>query len=281
MGSSPLASQLVRTLSNTQASIMLKFTVFLCLAALAKSESLAPIQYSTPAPSYHPTPTPYLPSPSPYHAPYAPYHHPSPVPHHAPHHKNGYCDPKLPPYCANATGLHYCLEDPHYPEYEIKNAISADYIFLKKYSDIADQSADDLVEAITAHQEATFDYNYYTGASKGPSPYDVSHWIGPEGYLCPSEVLYAMPKRARNVNGDWRVIVNNAHYYTQTTRLETCLTPDSACRLLAPCYQSKCTQKYVYERMLAFDPCDPYKGLFIDVFKFPSACSCHIPQPHN
>ena len=64
------------------------------------------------------------------------------------------------------------------------------------------------------------------------------------------------------------------------SRLETCLTPDSACRLLAPCYQSKCTQKYVYERMLAYDPCDPYKGLFIDVFKFPSACSCHIPQPH-
>lgn len=261
---------------------MLKFTVFLCLAALVKSESLAPIQYSTPAPSYHPTPTPYLPSPSPYHAPYAPYHHPSPVPHHAaaPHHKTGYCDPKLPPYCANATGLHYCLEDPHYPEYEIKNAISADYLFEKKYSDVADQSANDLVEHLDKYVEAGFDYKYYTGASKGPSPYDVSHWIGPEGYLCPSEVLYAMPKRARNVNGDWRVIVNNAHYYTQTTRLETCLTPDSACRLLAPCYQSKCTQKYVYERMLAFDPCDPYKGLFIDVFKFPSACSCHIPQPH-
>ena len=45
--------------------------------------------------------------------------------------------------------------------------------------------------------------------------------------------------------------------------------------------QSKCTQKYVYERMLAYDPCDPYKGLFIDVFKFPSACSCHIPQPSH
>ena len=33
--------------------------------------------------------------------------------------------------------------------------------------------------------------------------------------------------------------------------------------------------------MLAYDPCDPYKGLFIDVFKFPSACSCHIPQPSH
>jgi len=253
----------------------------LCLvstATLAQSESLAPVvpHHSTPGP-YHPTPSPYHAGPySPSYSPSpAPYHHPSPAPYH---HPKGYCDPKLPPYCANATGLHYCLEDPHYPEYEIKSAISQDYLFEKKYSDVADQSANDLVQHLDKYTEAAFDYKYYTGASKGLSPYDASHWIGPEGYLCPSEVKYAMPKRARNVNGDWRVIIN-AHYYTQTTRLETCLTPDSACRLLAPCYQSKCTQKYVYERMLAYDPCDPYKGLFIDVFKFPSACSCHIPQP--
>ena len=51
-------------------------------------------------------------------------------------------------YCANATGLHYCLEDPHYPEYDVKLAISQDYLFDKKYSDIADQSANDLVEHI-------------------------------------------------------------------------------------------------------------------------------------
>jgi len=225
------------------------------------------------------TPAPYIYSPTPaYHSTPGPiYGHPSPAPHYGKKH-HGYCDPKVPPYCANATGLHYCLEDPHYPEYDVKLAISQDYLFDKKYSDIADQSANDLVEHIEMKQEDHFDYKYYTGASKGPSPYDASHWIGPEGYLCPSDVKYAMPKRARNVNGDWRVIVNGIHYYSQTARMETCLTPDSACRLLAPCYQSKCTQKFVYHRMLAYDPCDAYKGLFIDVFKFPSACSCHIPQ---
>ena len=60
---------------------------------------------------------------------------------------------------------------------------------------------------------------------QGRSPYDATHWIGPEGYLCPSDVKYAMPKRARNVNGEWRVVVNDVHYYTQTARMETCLTP--------------------------------------------------------
>ena len=69
-----------------------------------------------------------------------------------------------------------------------------------------------------------------------------------------------------------------SYNYTQTTRLETCQYPDSACRLLAPCYKSKCTQKYVYHRMLSVDPCDAYRGFFIDTYKLPSACSCHLPQ---
>ena len=92
----------------------------------------------------------------------APYHHPDPY-HPAPH---GYCDPKAPPACALDSDLPYCVVDPEYPEYEVANKISQDPIFLKKYSDVADQSADDLVEAITAFQEASFNYDYYTGASK-------------------------------------------------------------------------------------------------------------------
>jgi hypothetical protein len=222
-------------------------------------------------------------------------HVPHPAPHHAPHHPapyhpapavHAYCDPKAPPVCAVDSDLPYCLADAEYPDYEVANKISQDPIFLKKYSDVADQSADDLVQDIIAPQEAAFNYDYYTGASKGPSPYDATHWIGPEGYLCPSTVEYAKIKRAVNVEGYWRVILQHipkdyayGHYnYTQTARLETCQTPDSACRLLAPCYNSKCTQKYVYHRMLSLDPCDPYRGFFIDTYKLPSACSCHIPQ---
>merc|ERR1711892_896045 len=216
-------------------------------------------------PVHHPAP--YAPSP----APYAP----SPAPSY------DYCDPKAPPKCVEGSDLPYCVEDPEYPAYDIAHKISQDALFLKKYADVADQSANDLVQ----EQEEGFDYKYYSGASKGPSPYDASHWIGPEGSLCPSDVDYAKISRAVNVEGYWRIILQHipegygyGHYnYTQTTRLETCLFPDSACRLLAPCYQSKCTQKYVYHRMLSVDPCDPYRGFFIDTYKLPSACSCHLP----
>ena len=30
--------------------------------------------------------------------------------------------------------------------------------------------------------------------------------------------------------------------------------------------------------MLSYDPCDPYRGFFMDTYKLPSACSCHIPD---
>ncbi|XP_076373171.1 uncharacterized protein LOC143258014 [Tachypleus tridentatus] len=191
-------------------------------------------------------------------------------------HGYGYekCDPTQPPPCAANSSLPFCVEDPYYPHYEIKDAIAADpYKFQRKYSDIPGQSADDLVDGVTKDQESAFDYSYYTGAGT----YDKTHWEGPEGYICPSQVLYAQPKRAVNTEGKWRVIVNAVHYYTQTARVEACLFPNAGCRLLAPCYKSKCTQKYVYHRLLSWDPCDAYRGLFIDTYRFPSACSCHIP----
>ena len=126
---------------------------------------------------YHPAPY----SPVPHHAPahHAPHHAPAPyagAPVHPPPAHHGYCDPKAPPACAAHTDVPFCIEDAEYPAYEIADKISQDPIFLKKYSDIADQTADDLVQDILAPQEAHFDYNYYTGASKGPSPYDASHW---------------------------------------------------------------------------------------------------------
>ena len=133
----------------------------------------APVAHHAPAHhTAHHAPGPYAPQP-------APYAHPAPH-HAAPHHPapahHGYCDPKAPPKCALNIDVPFCVEDPEYPAYEIADKITADPIFLKKYSDVADQTADDLVQDIVAPQEAAFDYNYYTGASKGPSPYDVTHW---------------------------------------------------------------------------------------------------------
>lgn len=183
-----------------------------------------------------------------------------------------YCDPKAAPKCAENSTLPWCLADEEYPSGDIKYAIDYDPLVLKKYADVADQSADDLVDGVTKAQEEKFDYSFYNGKQ-----FDQGNWVGGEGFICPSDVKYARPLRAKNVDGEWRVIVQDVAYYTQTQRVESCLFPEAACRTLAPCHHSKCLQKYVYHRMLSFDPCDSYRGLFIDTYKLPSACSCHIP----
>lgn len=151
-------------------------------------------------------------------------------------------------------------------------ALNYDPLALKKYADVADQSANDLVNGITKEQEDQFDYSFYKGKQ-----FDQGNWVGAEGFICPSNVKYVRPLQAKNVNGEWRVIVQDVGYYTQTQRIETCLYPEAACRTLAPCHHSKCLQKYVHHRMLSFDPCESYRGLFIDTYKLESACSCHIP----
>ncbi|KAK8744441.1 hypothetical protein OTU49_000803, partial [Cherax quadricarinatus] len=102
-------------------------SVVLACAAVVLCEPPPPHPYSYPTPSYGPPPA-YGPQPS---------------------YKPAYCDPTKPPSCAAGSHLPYCLDDPEYPEYDIKNAITADHLFAKKYADVADQSADDLVEYVT------------------------------------------------------------------------------------------------------------------------------------
>ena len=63
----------------------------------------------------------------------------------------------------------------------LQGAINSDPLFAKKFSDLPKQSADDLVDGLTKEEEGAFDYSFYTGASTGKSPYDVTHWSGPAG----------------------------------------------------------------------------------------------------
>ena len=93
-----------------------------------------------------------------------------------------YCDPMKPPNCAKGSDLSFCITN-KYPAYDIA-------LFVKKYADIANQCANDLFDGNTKPQEESFDYSYYTVASKGPSKYDASYWIGPEGYICSSKIDY-------------------------------------------------------------------------------------------
>ena len=98
-----------------------------------------------------------------------------------------------------------------------QKALQQDRYAVKKYAELADQSAENTVEGgVSTLQEATADYDGYTGGA-----YDRGTWLGGAGYLCPSDVVYGRPVRARNTNGQWRVLVQNVAGYTQVKKKHT------------------------------------------------------------
>ncbi|XP_077504604.1 uncharacterized protein LOC144114620 isoform X1 [Amblyomma americanum] len=162
-----------------------------------------------------------------------------------------------------------CLDDFEYPTAAILDSISRQRArFDTMYAEVRDRSAQ--VDGVTRKQEERYTPRHYFGASERDSrPRDYA----PDGgFLCPSEILYERPRRARNHLGVWKVIVNIGDY-RQTMRLEKCLRPNRPCSYVLEKYSSSCSQVYSYQRLLTFEK---GKGLHIDIFRVPSGCSCHV-----
>lgn len=98
------------------------------------------------------------------------------------------------------------------------------------------------------------------------------------GYICPSTVSYVQPRRAKNTEGNWKVILNlreryKGQDYKQNIRLEQCMYAGRECSFTSAFYNSECVQKSNNHRLLAWTE---DKGIHLDVFKLPVACSCHF-----
>lgn len=111
--------------------------------------------------------------------------------------------------------------------------------------------------------------------------------------MCRSSIYMAQPRRAKNLIGQWKVVVNlPGHKYrgtavSQMVRIEECSRPNSECAAppgqasilrgqagapsLLP--KSRCLQHYENQRMVAWSS---QQGIHVDIFRVPIACSCHI-----
>jgi len=86
---------------------------------------------------------------------------------------------------------------------------------------------------------------------------------------CESTVEVVTPYWAANSSGKIRAIVNTQHF-EQAVHQEVCSKPRTA-RCGGDC---SCEQKYKWHRLLAYDPDNDCKGIFMDWFLFPSCCVC-------
>lgn len=140
-------------------------------------------------------------------------------------------------------------------------------------AEVRSQSADDLVDGISAVEERKYSYNHYYGTRRqGEDAHAHRDFAEDGGFLCPSEVKYARPQLAQTSRGVWKYIINmNEH--TQTIRMERCLKPGNSCSYVSPHYKSHCIQVYNYHRLLSFEE---GKGMHVDIYKIPVGCSCHV-----
>ncbi|EZA51646.1 hypothetical protein DMN91_003493 [Ooceraea biroi] len=86
---------------------------------------------------------------------------------------------------------------------------------------------------------------------------------------CESKVEIVTPYWASNSAGKIRAIVNTQHF-EQAIHQEVCSKTQTN-RCSGDC---GCEQKYKWHRLLAYDPDNDCKGIFMDWFLFPSCCVC-------
>lgn len=111
--------------------------------------------------------------------------------------------------------------------------------------------------------------------------------------LCKSNVFMSQPRRAKNISGQWKVIVNlPGHKYrgvaiSQMVRVEECQRPLSECSISIQqqaagqqtssialfASKSRCLQQYDNQRLLAWSQ---QQGLHMDIFRIPISCACHV-----
>ncbi len=77
------------------------------------------------------------------------------------------------------------------------------------------------------------------------------------------------PYWAANSAGKVRAIVNTQHF-EQAIQQEVC-SKTSTKHCIGDC---GCEQKYKWHRLLAYDPDNDCRGIFMDWFLFPSCCVC-------
>ncbi|XP_015591781.1 protein spaetzle 3 [Cephus cinctus] len=92
---------------------------------------------------------------------------------------------------------------------------------------------------------------------------------------CESKVEIVTPYWASNSAGKIRAIVNTQHF-EQAIHQEVC-SKTRTNRCSGDC---GCEQKYKWHRLLAYDPDNDCKGIFMDWFLFPSCCVCRC-DPTN
>ncbi|XP_046657574.1 uncharacterized protein LOC124350789 isoform X2 [Daphnia pulicaria] len=153
-----------------------------------------------------------------------------------------FCNPKAPPPCIDKK-FGFCINDYDYPMDDIQTTIDESES-VKKF----------INKTITNRRRA----------------------IKKKDTGCQTTNLLVKPLRLRNIDRDWLVIVQDTNDIFQREEIAICSHPNVPCRHNISSRSAYCHQKYSTRKLLAFDPCNPVRGVYVESFKLQSACDCRL-----
>lgn len=182
-----------------------------------------------------------------------------------------------------------CQEDREYPTIEIMRALE---LYAAEHGTIELLIPQSLVwlylnqhqAQSSAIQRSPLDSLQQTiaGQTQDEAPFPSASYDS----LCTSSITMSQPRRAKNLMGQWKVVVNLPGYkyrgvaISQMLRAEECNNPMGDCNINSTSsdrqqsgVKSRCLQHYANHRLLAWSE---QLGLHMDIFRIPSSCSCHI-----
>ncbi|XP_011066302.1 PREDICTED: uncharacterized protein LOC105153267 [Acromyrmex echinatior] len=133
---------------------------------------------------------------------------------------------------------------------------------VRKHDILDGKSRDD------SHIESEIDKEYFSKNRNARQSFGKNRSTGRID-VCESKIEIVTPYWASNSAGKIRAIVNTQHF-EQAIHQEVCSKTQTN-RCSSDC---GCEQKYKWHRLLAYDPDNDCKGIFMDWFLFPSCCVC-------
>lgn len=158
------------------------------------------------------------------------------------------------PICAKNTSLSFCLTDEEYPTDDVKKVVSKSIKFLSQL------------------KNTRLELNQKKPISVPESVEDLKKTQS----VCSSKKGNVYPKRAQDVDGIWRTVVN-VDVAQQSIEVDVCRSADSPCDYVPSAILTKCVQRFALITLVTYNDKDTV--LEHHDFTVPSACGCSVGWP--
>ncbi|XP_035228406.1 uncharacterized protein LOC118200553 [Stegodyphus dumicola] len=177
--------------------------------------------------------------------------------------------------CDGSRDLGWCELGEKYPRKYVDQVVSSCQDVIQRMHVEVPHSFEKLSD--TSDFKAELDNSTQRSARERGS-HDAWSWAAylHQGSLCEAETGFLRPETAKDTTGKWNIIVQT-EALKQRVPIEMCRKVNTSCKKMLNCgLKSQCLQKYNYHLLLSLNPTQKHDCPFMKLYRFPSACVCHV-----